>query len=284
MLENQKGRNSKNPQEQECPANSAKLDKELDELREKAVRAALDMETQKTLQTESAKAIADLEKALSEFVKIVEDYQKVREKLKQEISNHTDYRRHQEVMIEARVNGKKQEEVDCEITNFEEAIGKIPAVKDAKEAVKTAEENLENAEKDQKEKIAAFEDSKAKQKISEDAIKYLTDLQNSIEKNETENKFAVMYYLIKNKFKDKLESIPTIIDDNSTFKEELEIAWSDMNEANGNVRDRRDKLARAKKYLEVAEEAQKNRPQELEARLIKKLEGIKIDSDSTATN
>jgi hypothetical protein len=139
-------------------------------------------------------------------------------------------------------------------------------------------------EKTQKNKIAAFEDSKAKQKISEDAIKYLTDLQNSIEKNETENKFAVMYYLIKNKFKDKLESIPTIIEDNSTFKKELEKAWSEMNAANDEVRKKRSELATAKKYLEVAEEAQKNRPQELEARLIKKLEGIKIDSDSTATN
>jgi hypothetical protein len=121
MLENQEECNSKNPQEQECPANSAELDKELDKLRKAAVDAALEMEKQKTLQTESAKAFADLEKALSEFVKIVEDYQKVREKLKQEISNHTDYRRHQEVMIEARVIDKKPE-IECEITNFKEAL------------------------------------------------------------------------------------------------------------------------------------------------------------------
>lgn len=259
------------------------LEKILDDLKKEASNAALALEYQKTVQVESSKAFADLEKALSEFVKIIEDYQKVREKLKQEISNHTDYRRHQEVMIDARVDEPVRNKTIEEINNFYSAVKKLPEeVENAKIALKTAEEELEKKEREQKSKITAFEKSKTKQKISEDAIKYLTDLQNSIEKNETENKFAVMFYLIKYKFKDKLESIPTIINDNSIFKKELENAWHEMNEANINVRESRSALATAEKRLEVAEEANKNREQELEARLIKKLAGFKIDSTATS--
>lgn len=155
---------------------------------------------------------AVLDALIKELEKILDAYEKVHPKLREDWSGRDNYARIQEPMLKEAVKGK-----DGEIDGIIKKWGKKEDdCKTELETTRAAKVNadLEVAEAQKNLTLATqeLENAKLYQKRIEDDLKKLADLQRQIEKEEEGGKYAVMYFLlqefitIKNNCKEPVET------------------------------------------------------------------------------
>lgn len=202
----------------------------LEELKKKLEEQDAELKQLTQLNKTYKEDFTTVDKLVKDFEKILDAYQKSLQRTQEEMAARVNYSKNKKPMIEVTVRDKLAdiERVKTESNALvEKCRTDLDDLRTAKEKAKNAFDQAGNT---LAEKIKLFDEAKLHQKPLEDNVKKLAVLQEAIEKEEGESKFAVMHYLMDDFIATQNLAQSAIITKDA-LEQKLNATWNVMDQA-----------------------------------------------------